>query len=227
MKTITLTKGKEPNIIIQGFALIDDEDFELVSQRKWYSAKGYAVSNDSERVKMHRIVMNPPADKFVDHIDRNPLNNQKNNLRIVGMEENIHNRTKIPNTINNFKGTQLLSHGVWQARCRIYKNDFHLGTYSTELAAAIAYNRKAIELSDCILLNEINLSEEEQSAILIRDSRPIPVAEKQSSVKGLYWNKKGQKWEVRIKINNKYVQIGTYPTEQEAIMARINALEKS
>lgn len=210
----------------QGFAMVDDEDFDRVSKRNWYLTNGYAVSNDGDLVKMHRLILNASTDAIIDHIDRNQINNQKSNLRIVNREENVHNQKKRTGTFNNYKGTLYIPRlKLWLSRCRMYKQDFHLGYFKTEIAAAIAYNKKASELSPgFILLNEINLSDEEQAEILLRERSCILPAEKRSSHHNIYWNKKAQKWDVRIRLNNKYKQIGSFSSEEEAFEARKRAL---
>jgi len=90
-KIIELTKGYS--------AIIDDEDFELVSQCSWQITEThnnvfYAQGSVGKKcTKMHRLIMGV-TDKnvFVDHIDRNGLNNQRSNLRIATRSENMCNR---------------------------------------------------------------------------------------------------------------------------------------
>ncbi len=80
MKEIALTKGF--------VAVIDDEDYEQISQFKWYAEKGhrtwYAVrtrpksevdKKHPRRVSMHGHLLNLSAGKEGDHIDGNGLNN--------------------------------------------------------------------------------------------------------------------------------------------------------
>ena len=97
MKEIKLTQGK--------VALVDDEDFKWLSYFKWFAHK---YSNNRHRViayykvarrkyaslYMHRLIMNAPDGLEIDHIDHNPLNNQKSNLRLVTHTENCLNRKR-------------------------------------------------------------------------------------------------------------------------------------
>ena len=55
--------------------MIDDEDFEKVSQFKWHlSDKGYAVANHKgTKIRMHRLVMGAVGDQIVDHRKHNKL----------------------------------------------------------------------------------------------------------------------------------------------------------
>ena len=103
------------------------------------------------------------------------------------------------NTTNNYKGTNFVKRlGLWQARCRMYKEDHFLGYFRNEIAAAYAYNKKASELSDFTLLNKLNFSTEELENMLITERATPPVAEFQSGVKGIRWNCGKKKWEVVI-----------------------------
>ena len=80
--------------------LIDIEDIEKVSQYKWcLDNKGYVTTNkiNDKKVLLHRFIMNIWKNEFdwdsnvIDHINRNPLDNRKENLRIVSQRENNNN----------------------------------------------------------------------------------------------------------------------------------------
>ena len=76
------------------FVIIDDEDYDLVKNKKWYiDMNGYAIDN-IDRVRMHRIIMDPPKNMVIDHINRNTLENRKENLRICTIAQNNKNRSK-------------------------------------------------------------------------------------------------------------------------------------
>ena len=76
-------------------ALIDKEDYELVSQYSWHVSAGNYVSStflhDGTRkaLYLHNLIMNRDAFKgkgqteSIDHINRNGFDNRKENLRLV------------------------------------------------------------------------------------------------------------------------------------------------
>lgn len=100
MKQIPLTQGK--------FALVDNEDYDILIQWNWYAVKKentfYARSNPKQGItpiRMHRLIMglNIGDERVIDHINHNGLDNQKHNLRICTQSENGRNRRPNKNKI--------------------------------------------------------------------------------------------------------------------------------
>ncbi len=117
---------------------------------KWQTANGYASRPIKRKSHyMHRIIMERMIDRplekseYVDHIDRNILNNQRTNLRIASPSENLVNSKINKRSQTKLKGVQFKSNlGKWRARLC----DRHLGYFTSEAAAAKAYNDAAYEL---------------------------------------------------------------------------------
>lgn len=82
MKEIPLTQGY--------VTLVDDADYEWLSRWKWHYHGGYAERGDG--VLMHREITDCPAGKEVDHINHDPLDNRRENLRVVTRWQNMLNR---------------------------------------------------------------------------------------------------------------------------------------
>ena len=76
---------------------VDDSLFDELNSRPWYfnTTTGYAYGWDADRkepVPMHYWFLARIPNMEVDHIDRNKLNNQSNNLRHVTHAVNQLNR---------------------------------------------------------------------------------------------------------------------------------------
>lgn len=149
MKKIPLTQGK--------FALVDDEDFEYLNQWKWFAHKrgsGYYATRKekNKQISMHRQIMSVnDISVLIDHRDRNSLNNQRNNLRTASRSQNNANTISRKNSYSKYLGVSLFrktkaGKGKWRASIGKDKKIYHLGYFKTEQQAAIAYNKKALEL---------------------------------------------------------------------------------
>lgn len=144
MKTINTSKG--------GLAIIDDEDFEFLSKWKWKLTKqGYAARNFEANGKwgthwMHRIVIGAKEGQFVDHIDRNKLNNQKSNLRFASYRENMGNKTALKNNKLGVRGVHIHKQtGKFRAILGWDGKRISLGLFKTVEDASFAYASAAKE----------------------------------------------------------------------------------
>lgn len=81
-------------------ALIDLDDLDKIKDLKWHLNHGYARNNKIG--SLHRLVMDCPDDMVIDHINHNPLDNRKSNLRICTQQQNLMNLSK---KSNNTSGT--------------------------------------------------------------------------------------------------------------------------
>jgi hypothetical protein len=88
------------------YSIIDYEDKEKVKKYSWHIASGYigtAFIHDGKRKELylHNLIMNKLTFEgkgqieTVDHINRNPLDNRKKNLRILSQsEQNLNQKQK-------------------------------------------------------------------------------------------------------------------------------------
>jgi hypothetical protein len=135
------------------FVLVDDEDFERVSQYKW-SIRGdhkgavgrYTFTHKTKHHTLAQEVMQQPRVMF-DHIDRNPLNNQKSNLRVASYAANAYNSTKtLGKFTSQYKGVYWDKiKGKWRARITVQQKLKSLGEFASEVNAGIAYNCAAFK----------------------------------------------------------------------------------
>jgi hypothetical protein len=135
---------------------IDDEDYEKLKSYRWVaelhcrSRKPYIIRIDKHsspaRKYLHREVLGLPSGKYfqVDHINGDPSDNRKSNLRICEYgAQNAINRPKQKNNTSGFKGVFLRSPGVYRAAIRVNQKLLHLGQFKTAEEAAICYNEAA------------------------------------------------------------------------------------
>lgn len=136
MKAIPLTKNKA--------AIVDDADFDYLSQWKWTtSTQGYAYRKEKStidparpNVHLHRVVMDCPAGMVVDHINGNPLDNRRSNLRVCTQSTNLHNSRLAKNNKSGYQGVFWdKSSGKWVATLTVRGRSYRLGRHATlELA---------------------------------------------------------------------------------------------
>jgi hypothetical protein len=151
MKTINLTQNK--------VAKISDEDFERVSFYKWNAAKSsggkfYAVRKewmydlkDSLHVSLARFILQAPDNLFVDHINGDTLDNQRENLRLCTRAENARNRRLAKNNTSGCTGVVLANNKTsWKASVYINGKMKHLGTFKTKEEAVSARKRAEKEV---------------------------------------------------------------------------------
>lgn len=139
-------------------AIIDDEDFEIVSWYKWHAKTDgwnwYAHTNvrreDGSRtmIRMHRLILGLTDPKVeVDHIDGNGLNNTRSNLRACNRRENMRNTRAYANNKSGLKGVHWREDcGKWRACIRVNGKLKNLGCHDTKEAAYEAYCKAAIDL---------------------------------------------------------------------------------
>lgn len=127
-------------------ALIDLGDIEKVGKHRWYaSTKGYVKSQDN--LRLHRLVMDAPEGYLVDHVNRIPLDNRKSNLRLCTPAENSRNVGVSQSNSTGFKGVYFEKlNNKYRARIKYDGKRVSLGCYENAVDAAIAYDKKAIEL---------------------------------------------------------------------------------
>lgn len=95
-----------------GPAIIDDQDFERISQFHWNSVRVnkqceaiYATTKIAKKtVYMHRMVMGAQPGQEVDHIFGNGLDNRRDNLRFVTSAQNKMNQGVRKNSTSRIKG---------------------------------------------------------------------------------------------------------------------------
>lgn len=141
-KRIKLTQGM--------YALIDDEDFELVRTHKWYAMKNrhafYAMTYiDGRLVAMHRLITNANNGIQVDHCNGIGLDNRKSNLRKCNQSQNNMNSRIHTNNQSGFKGVSR-DRNHWKTTIQLNGVRIHVGMFNSKIDAARAYDAMALKL---------------------------------------------------------------------------------
>lgn len=122
-------------------AIIDADDIERVVDLKWTlndNNRNY-VKNIKHGIYIHRLIANAKDGDIVDHIDRNPLNNRKNNLRLVSSSQNSQNKSLQVNNTSGFIGVYWISEkNKWRAEIQINGESKSLGYFHEKNEAIIA-----------------------------------------------------------------------------------------
>lgn len=123
MKAITLSTGEQ--------TFIDDSDFELVCKYSWHSIYShetvYARAEiNGKLVSLHQLLFG----KGADHVDRNGLNNQRNNLRAATVSQNNANR-KLPKiNTSGYRGVYWCKQRAkWKATISVAGRKCKLGSF--------------------------------------------------------------------------------------------------
>lgn len=159
MKKIKLVQNK--------FTIVDDEDYENLSQYTWLiknvycSSKVYriGVNLQMNKLKMfflHREIMkiSDPAIQVI-HLNGDYLDNQKKNLHIISQSEKQMFQKNLLKQKTLEGVFYLHSNNKYIATVSKDNIEFKLGTYRTQEEAGMAYDKAAIELyGDDVLTNK-------------------------------------------------------------------------
>lgn len=151
MKYIILTRGFKTTV--------DDEDYDELSKHKWMiSSNGYAVRGiyhktlrglHRQQLGMHRAILKPSSNMYVDHINGNKLDNCRTNLRLASFSQNGANKRVAINSSSGIKGVRWHK-GKWEAQIETKINgkrkSYYLGRSSDIKEAAHMYNEAALKL---------------------------------------------------------------------------------
>jgi len=139
-------------------AIVDLEDLPRLSESRWFAEKregAYYVSRQMtkngkrQKIYMHNEVMGPsPNGKEIDHINNNGLDNRKENLRFCSHRQNLQaRRKKKADATSKYKGVSWnKANKKWLARIADFTSKLkYLGCFESELDAANAYDKAALE----------------------------------------------------------------------------------
>ena len=131
--------------------LFDMDDYDKIKDYCWYehihAKTGYHACEAQEHkshksILMHWVVIG----KYYDHIDRNPLNNRKHNLRQATRVENARNRSKQRNNKSGIIGVYWRNQThKWEAKITANYQKIFLGRFVNKDDAIRARLKAEIE----------------------------------------------------------------------------------
>ena len=141
--------------------LVDDEDRHLLSDRKWHKAPhGYCLSYlkilpDGHQiyVSLHRMILEKVLGRVltskeqVDHINRNPLDNRRQNLRLATPSQNSQNVNARSNSRSGVRGAHWdCFRKKFVARVRHKGKRYYCGIFTDPVEAGKSSEKKRNEL---------------------------------------------------------------------------------
>lgn len=151
MREIELTQGQ--------VAFVDDVDYEYLSQWKWCAARddknfravrhSPMVNGKRKTIQMYRVITERMGidSKMIDHIDHNPLNNCRSNLRAATNSQNQHNRGAPSSNTTGVKGVSFYQKiSKYHAQIEVEGKQYRLGFFDTVAEAKAVVVAKREEL---------------------------------------------------------------------------------
>ena len=125
---------------------VDTADLPAVQRYSWcFSKTGYLVANVGGKVvRLHRYLLHPDDGSIVDHINGDPSDNRRSNLRICGPAGNARNSRPPKSSTLGILGVKKVKSGKYVAQIMVDRKQIHLGRFAN-LDDAIAA-RAAAEL---------------------------------------------------------------------------------
>jgi len=156
--------------------VFDKEDYPIVSERAWhfasnkYISSAYACGDGMRReLYLHNLIMKVDlfpgkgAKQSVDHINRNGLDNRKENLRILTQSQQNINQAKKPRRVELPEGCPIKSEDIpkhiWYVRSNGLHGDRFAIEFKTENICWKTTSSKKVELTQKLQDAKVKLQE--------------------------------------------------------------------
>lgn len=165
--------------------LVDDEDYESLAGHRWYahnnnrSTKRPArrLSGGKRKVVflVHEIMGVPEKGMVIDHINGDPWDNRRANLRLCTHAQNLKNQHRKRKSNGAGKGVHWIG-GAWVVLICNEGERYRIGTFKDRHAAELAYDAAALYLhGEYACLNHPDAGTLAQSPAALREIHAKPV----------------------------------------------------
>ncbi len=225
-RTIELTRGL--------FALVDADDYANCAQYNWQANhigntgryRALALVNGKQQY-LHRFILGLDDDRtVVDHINGDPLDNTRANLRACSIADNAKNQRVSRKNSTGFKGVARFKRdNCYRAYISQGGKQRHLGYFDTAQEAACAYDAAARTLfGPFAALNfpvvlETSAFKQVEHIVSNEKRGSRKRAGSKSGYKGVSWNCQHEKWWVRVYEGRKAHSVGLFRCPLEAARA--------
>lgn len=147
--------SREIRLTKEQVSIVDDDDFEYLSQWKWFakwnaSSRGFYACRSERRngksgtVWMHRQIMQAEWPTRVDHVNRQGLDNRRSNLRLATAAQNNQNARLREDSTSGIRGVNWRKDSrKWRARIAVEGKKITIGLFDKIEDAKAAYAEAA------------------------------------------------------------------------------------
>lgn len=130
--------------------IVSNGDFARAMEWRWHlNNNGYAVSTLRRKqgltAYLHRFLLDAPKGVEVDHINRNPLDNRRENLRLCTHSQNGANKAPVKSK-SGYKNVYQSYPTRWQVKAKIRGKIVYFGSFRSLQEAVVKSNEVLSEL---------------------------------------------------------------------------------
>jgi hypothetical protein len=202
-----------------------EDKMEVDNRTIWIQGKYPILRVDRKCISLHKFIANRMGlvtgpGEVIDHINGNKFDARRENLRILNYSQNNQNKVMENKPTSGFRGVYKC---VCGPRWQVYCGTTRVGYFSTPEDGANAYDKYIIKFVHRDGQTNFEHSEAEKDEIL-KSNFEVQTAKKfDPEMKGIYWKKEDQAYEVRVHGKN----VGRMFKElDEAQKARDNGYKK-
>ena len=221
-------------INIKGYdVIIDDEDYDKITSRTWrvqQKRRGvyfttYISKHNKKQINLplhHLIIGRIRGDpRDVDHINRNTLDNRKENLRFATKAQNRWNQGMFKNNTTGYKGVSRYRENQYRATFRWNGHQIVLLVSSDPIECAKAHDMMSIKLYGefaCPNFKDIKYTQEDIDSVYQKAMSNIR-ANNTSGYTGVAYHKGHKKWISHLRYKGTSYFLGYFNAPEDGARA--------